>query len=150
MQYLLNKEWFDDLDNHRQCPKYVGCNLHNVFIAMEVDALPIVAKWKLVLDLSHFSGCLRISKILDGILSHGFEVHDYYDFSRKIESVQYNAALAITGCIRGSNRERHYSELGLNLFSDRINHMTPDYLSHCISGSIRRSLTTRTNRYDVY
>ena len=27
--------------------------------------------------------------------------------------------------------------------------MTPDFLRHCISGSIRRSLTTRTNRYDV-
>ena len=84
-----------------------------------------------------------------------------YDFSRKIESVQYNAALAITGCIRGTNRERLYSELGLTSLYDRrrfhrlslfykiINHMTPDYLRHCISGSVRRSLTTRTNRYDV-
>ena len=76
-----------------------------------------------------------------------------YDFSRKIESVQYNAALAITGCIRGTNRERLYSELGLTFLYDRrrfhrlslfykiINHMTPDYLRHCISGSVRRSLT---------
>ena len=84
-----------------------------------------------------------------------------YDFSRKIESVQYNAALAITGYIRGTNRERLYSVLGLTSLYDRrrfhrlslfykiINHMTPDYLRHCISGSVRSSLTTRTNRYDV-
>ena len=73
-----------------------------------------------------------------------------YDFSRKIESVQYNAALAITGCIRGTNRERLYSELGLtSLYDRRRFHRLSLYLRHCISGSIRRSLTTRTNRYDV-
>ena len=40
-------------------------------------------------------------------------------FCRKIESVQYNAALAITGAIRGSSRERLYQELGLESLSDR-------------------------------
>ena len=33
-------------------------------------------------------------------------------FTQKIESVQYNAALAINGCIRGKSREILYSELG--------------------------------------
>ena len=32
-------------------------------------------------------------------------------FTQKIESVQYNAALAITGCIRGTSREKLYCEL---------------------------------------
>ena len=32
--------------------------------------------------------------------------------SQMIESVQYNAALAITGAIRGSSREYLYHELG--------------------------------------
>ena len=36
-----------------------------------------------------------------------------------IESVQYNAALAITGAIKGSSRERLYHELGLESLSDR-------------------------------
>ena len=36
-----------------------------------------------------------------------------------IESVQYNAALAITGAIKGSSRERLYQELGLESLSDR-------------------------------
>ena len=33
-------------------------------------------------------------------------------FSQIIESVQYNAALAITGAIRGSVREKLYQDLG--------------------------------------
>ena len=32
---------------------------------------------------------------------------------QKLESIQYNAALAITGAIRGSSREKRYQELGL-------------------------------------
>ena len=32
-------------------------------------------------------------------------------FQNKLESVQYNAALAITGAIRGSSREKFYQEL---------------------------------------
>ena len=31
---------------------------------------------------------------------------------RKLESIQYNAALAITGAMRGSSREKNYQELG--------------------------------------
>ena len=34
-------------------------------------------------------------------------------FQNKLESVQYNAALVITGAIRGSSREKLYQELGL-------------------------------------
>ena len=40
-------------------------------------------------------------------------------FCRMIESVQYNAALAITGAIKGSSRERLYQELGLESLSAR-------------------------------
>ena len=34
-------------------------------------------------------------------------------FSKKIEPVQYNAALAIMEAIKGSSREKLYRELGL-------------------------------------
>ena len=34
-------------------------------------------------------------------------------FHQKIESIQYNAFLAITGTIKGSSREKIYQELGL-------------------------------------
>ena len=40
-------------------------------------------------------------------------------FCKIIESVQYKAALAITGTIKGSSRERLYQELGLESLSDR-------------------------------
>ena len=39
--------------------------------------------------------------------------------SQMIESVQYNVALAITGAIRGSSREKLYNELGLESLHDR-------------------------------
>ena len=39
--------------------------------------------------------------------------------SQMIESVQYNAALAITGAIRASSREKLYHELGLESLHDR-------------------------------
>ena len=40
-------------------------------------------------------------------------------FCSKIEAVQYNAALTITGAIRGTSRDRLYQELGLESLADR-------------------------------
>ena len=40
-------------------------------------------------------------------------------FSNKLESIQYNASLAITGAIRGTSREKLYKELGLEYLSSR-------------------------------
>ena len=40
-------------------------------------------------------------------------------FSDKIESIQYNAALAITGAIRGTSKEKLYKELGLEYLNSR-------------------------------
>ena len=39
--------------------------------------------------------------------------HDNNSFPSKLQSLQYNAALAITSVIRGSSREKLYQELGL-------------------------------------
>ena len=83
-------------------------------------------------------------------------VHTNFAFTNKLESVQYNAALAITGCIRGTNRETLYSELGLTSLYDRrrfhrltlyykiLNQLTPEYLKCFISDPIRRSFSTRS------
>ena len=38
-------------------------------------------------------------------------------FHQNIESIQYNTALAITGTVRRTSREKLYQELGLNLFN---------------------------------
>ena len=61
-------------------------------------------------------------------------------FSNRIESAQYNAALAITGTIRGTSKEKLYQELGfetmnkwrwfrrLCCFYKILNNQTPGYL----------------------
>ena len=65
-------------------------------------------------------------------------------FHQKIESIQYNACLAITGAIRGSLREKIYQELGLEslqhgrwyrkpwYFYKIYNKKSPDYLFQLI------------------
>ena len=40
-------------------------------------------------------------------------------FSKNIESIQYNAALAITGAIKGTSQDRLYQEFGLESLSNR-------------------------------
>ena len=55
-------------------------------------------------------------------LDYGDVVYDQQSnqsLSNKIESVQYNAALAITGAIRGSSKIKLYQELGLEFLKER-------------------------------
>ena len=40
-------------------------------------------------------------------------------FKKKIELVQYNASLIITGAIKGTCRDKTYHELGLESLADR-------------------------------
>ena len=40
-------------------------------------------------------------------------------FHKKLESAQCNAALAITGAIRGTNTVKHYHELGLESLQNK-------------------------------
>ena len=40
-------------------------------------------------------------------------------FKSKLESIQYNAALAISGAIRGSSMEKLFNELGIEYLADR-------------------------------
>ena len=61
-------------------------------------------------------------------------------FTQRLESIQYNACLAITGCFRGTSQEKLYDELGLESLLNRrfcrrmtffykiVNRLTPDYL----------------------
>ena len=75
-------------------------------------------------------------------------------FSDKIESIQYNAALAITGAIRGTSKEKLYQELGLeylsyrrwfrrlSLFYKTLNDRSPSYMLNIIPPAIH-NLNTR-------
>ena len=55
-------------------------------------------------------------------LDYGDVVYDQPSndaFSNKFETAQYNAALAITGAIKGTSREKLYQELGLEYLQQR-------------------------------
>ena len=55
-------------------------------------------------------------------LDYGDVVYDQPSnnaFFNKLETVQYNAALAITGAIKGTSREKLYQELGLEYLQQR-------------------------------
>ena len=77
-------------------------------------------------------------------LDYGDIIYDFpgnANFVEKLEKVQYNACLAITGCFRGTSREKLYHELGLESLADRryirrlvffykiVNGLVPSYLS---------------------
>ena len=49
-------------------------------------------------------------------------------FQNKIESIQYNACLSITGAVRGTSKERLYEELGLESLQHRRWHRKLCYL----------------------
>ena len=82
-------------------------------------------------------------------------------FHQKLESIQYNAALAITGAIRGTSREKLYQELGLESLQKRRWYrklcyflkiflvQSLDYLSRVLL-SIRRAYNTRNVDYIPY
>ena len=48
-----------------------------------------------------------------------YDQHYNNSFRQKLESIQYNAVLALTGAIRGSSREILYQELGLESLKQR-------------------------------
>ena len=63
-------------------------------------------------------------------------IHDQPNSSRlsaKIESLQYNAPLAITGAIRGTSKDKLYQELGLESLKDRRWLRSMSYLYKIIS-----------------
>ena len=78
-------------------------------------------------------------------------------FQKKLETIQYNVALVITGAIRGTSREKAYSELGLESLQDRrlyrklcvfyktSNNMSPKYLSDTIPSTTRRYSSRNEN-----
>ena len=52
-------------------------------------------------------------------LDYGDVIYDQPNLSIQYNTVQYNAALAITGAIRGSSKGKLYQELGFESLKDR-------------------------------
>ena len=85
-------------------------------------------------------------------------VYDYpgnTSFMQKLESVQYNASLTITGCFRGTSGDKLYSELDLESFADRpfyrrfiafykiVNKKAPQYLIYYLPTQDLTSINLR-------
>ena len=78
-------------------------------------------------------------------------------FCDKLESVQYKAALAITGAIQGASREKIYQELGLESLKNRrwykrlccmfkiMNEEAPKYLTNMIPKGQQTIVTRNSN-----
>ena len=78
-------------------------------------------------------------------------------FCEKLESVQYKAALAITGAIQGTSREKIYLELGLESLKNRrwykrlccmfkiMDEEAPKYLTNLISKGQQTIVTRNSN-----
>ena len=78
-------------------------------------------------------------------------------FCEKLESVQYKAALAITGAIQGTSREKIYQELGLESLKNRrwykrlccmfkiMNEEAPKYLTNMIPKGQQTIVTRNSN-----
>ena len=85
-------------------------------------------------------------------LDYGDIIYDQaynLSFHQKLEPIQYNAALALTGAIRGSSREKLYQKLGLEslqlrrwyrklcCFYKTYNKQAPGYLTELIPTAMR-------------
>ena len=79
------------------------------------------------------------------ILVYGDVIYDkpHKDsFIGKIERVQYNAHLVITGAFKGTSRERLYQELGLESIKDRIWHRKLCFFYKIVKGLSPKYLTS--------
>ena len=98
-------------------------------------------------------------------LDYGDVIYDQPNndsFIKKLESVQYNAALAITGAIKGTSKERLYEELGLESLSKRrwyrrmclfwkiINKSAPLYLSALLPNKSYSRNPTRQSLFSIF
>ena len=83
-------------------------------------------------------------------------------FKSKLESIQYNAALAITGAIKGSSTEKIYSELGLESLGMRrwyrklsflfkiIKNESSPYLFNLLPNNPRQQITRNSNNFPIF
>ena len=98
-----------------------------------------------------------------------FDQPESKSFCKKNESIQYNAALAISGAIQGASREKLYKELGLETLKSRRwlkklccfykikNNGIPSYLAELIPSEFHlyniqntRNITTYSCRTDAF
>ena len=102
--------------------------------------------------------------LLRPLLDYGDIIYDQplnESVCEKLESVQYKVALAITGAIQGTSREKNYQELGLESLRARrwykrlscifkiVKKEAPNYLIYLIQ-KIQQTTRTRINRMPTF
>ena len=92
--------------------KHIHCLLNKTskIIGLIGKIKPVILKATL---LTIYKYCLRPDLDYEDNCAFNTSVQN------KLESVQYNAALSITGTIKGSSREKRYDELALILLKSR-------------------------------
>ena len=101
---------------------------------------------------------------LRSLIDYGDIIYDQPQndsFSEKLESIQYKAALAITGAIQGTSRDKIYQELGLESLKSRrwykrlslmfkiMKEEAPNYLINLIP-KCEQTIRTRNDHIPVY
>ena len=104
------------------------------------------------------------------VLYHQYDPNFSSSLTTVLESVQYSAALAVTGAWRGTNTDKIYEELGweslyhrryyrrMTLFYKIVNECTPEYLRAPINlarvkpysfqnSNVLEPINSRTNRF---
>ena len=86
---------------------------------------------------------MTIYNVASRLWRHFIRPNGYFSFHEKLKSIQYNAALPITGAIRGSFKKKIYQEQGFEFLQQRrwyrklclffkINKQSPRYLFELI------------------
>ena len=90
-------------------------------------------------------------------LDYGDTVYDQPtngSFSKKLENIQCNAALAITGAIKGTSQEKVYKDLGLESLKlmRKLRHLSMNILQNkttCLLTYIFRLISCTTHSYQT-
>ena len=61
---------------------------------------------------------MTIYNVASRLWRHFIRPNGYFSFHEKLKSIQYNAALPITGAIRGSFKKKFIKNKALNSFSN--------------------------------
>ena len=115
---------------HKQLGMYLDCKL-NFEEHLKTIINKIIKTIGLLRTFQNFLPRKSLLTIYKSFIRPHFDYGDIiYDqsyntsFHQRLESLQYNAALAITGAIRGTSKEKLYNELGL----ESIVSQSPSYL----------------------
>ena len=95
---------------------------HHIKVAIDKASKGVSVIRKLRYQIPRHSLVTLYKSFIRSVLEYADVIYDQpsnNSFSDKIESVQYNAALAITGAIRGTSKDKLYKELGLEYLSSR-------------------------------